>query len=94
MWQRGGPHRSQQQNKTMDDDPYMSYLIHICHICLQHKNRIKKNCQKKEITYRPHHVRAVYRGSNSPLIQFYDLNIHKLNKVHSIYSTINKSISC
>jgi hypothetical protein len=27
MWQRGGPHRSQQQNKTMDDDPYMSYLF-------------------------------------------------------------------
>ena len=69
-------------------------MIHICHICLQHKNRIKKNCQKKEITYRPHHVRAVYRGSNSPLIQFYDLNIHKLSKVHTINSTVNKSISC
>lgn len=61
-----------------------------------HKNGIKKNGELREITYRnrPDHVRTVYRGSNSPLIRFYDLNIHKLNKVHSIYSTINKSISC
>jgi len=90
MWQPGGRHRSQQ--KKQNNGWWSIYVISVYNI--QHKNRIKKNCQKKEITYRPHHVRAVYRGSNSPLIQFYDLNIHKLNKMHSIYSTINKSISC